>query len=82
MLLSHYHTYLQRMEKESDFKAKINNLLMVAEQWWERQGVTALNDKEYNNMMWTKMICNKVFTKNHDSIDLEERIERLESVNT
>jgi len=73
-----WQTYLQRMEKDAEFKVKINSLLMEAEQWWELQGVMALNDREYNNMMWTKMTCNKSFTKDHTAIELEERIERLE----
>lgn len=72
-------TYLQRMEKDAEFKSKIHNLLMIAEQWWEKQGVTALHDKEYNNMMWTKMTCNKAFTKDHVAIDLEDRIKELEN---
>ena len=73
-----WQTYLQRMAKDAEFKVKINNLLMVAEQWWEKQGVGALNDKEYNNMMWTKMTSNKAFTRDHNAVDLETRIEELE----
>ena len=76
-----WQTYLQRMEKDPRFAVKINNLLMVSEQWWEKQGVAALHDKDYNNMMWTKMTSNKAFTKDHAAIDVEERIEALEAIN-
>jgi len=71
-------TYILRMKKDAEFKTKIESLLMVAEQWWEKQGVQALENKDYNNMMWTKLTCNKTFTKNHEALDLEDRISKLE----
>ena len=70
--------YLKRMAQSDSFADKVNNSLMVAEQWWERQGVEALNDKEYNNMMWTKMTNNKAFTKDHHALDMESRIKAME----
>lgn len=76
-----WQTFLKRMNKSEKFETKVNNLLMTADQWWERQGLNALHDKDYNNMMWTKMTSNKAFTKDHDAIDLEEIVSKLEAQN-
>ena len=71
-------TYRDRMKKSSELEVKVHNLLALSDQWWERQAIAALHDKDYNNMMWTKMTSNKAFTKDHSDAEILERLERLE----
>jgi len=73
-----WQTYLKRMEKDSEFKAKVNNLLAVAEQYFERLAIDNITNKDFNTQLWTKLTCNKAFSKDHVAIDLEERIKELE----
>jgi len=74
--------YKKRMDKDPVLESKVYELLALSDQWWELQGIDALHDKDFNNVMYAKLTNNKSFTKDHTSIDLETRIERLENEGT
>ena len=73
-----WETYKQRMRKDPAFAAKIGELLAEADEWFERTGLDALHDKDFNNVMFAKLTNNKAFTKDHVTVEIEERIQELE----
>jgi len=76
-----WNTYLQRMEKDPILSDKIHNIMALADQWWEQIGIDALENNSYNNAMYARLTSNKAFTKDHDAIDLEEIVSKLEAQN-
>ncbi len=76
-----WQTFLKRMDKSTKFKTKVNNIVAISDQWWELQGVNNLDNNQYNNAMYARLTSNKAFTKDHDAIDLEEIVSKLEAQN-
>ncbi len=70
--------YLKRMDKDADLADKVNELLCVADQWFEKKGLDALHDKDFNNVMFAKLTNNKPFTKDHTTVELENILNALE----
>jgi len=73
-----WQAYLKRMKNDEEFTTKVNELLCEADQWFERQGLAALHDKDFNNVMFAKLTNNKAFTRDHLDAEMLERIEALE----
>jgi len=73
-----WQTYVQRMGKDAEFKSKVHNLLAVSEQYFEKLAIENITNKDFNTQLWTKLTCNKAFSKDHVAIDLEDRIQAIE----
>ena len=69
---------LKRLKENPEFEDKVNTLLALADQWWEKKGQEALHDKDFNNVMYAKLTNSKPFTKDHAAVEVEERISRIE----
>ena len=75
-----WNCYKKRMAENELFENKVQDIMATAEQWWELQGINALNDKDYNTGMYAKLTSNKAFMRDHKEIEFEERLEALEEV--
>ena len=73
-----WNCFKKRIEKDPVFEIKVMDILALADEWWEIQGINNLENNQYNNGMYAKLTSNKSFTRDHMETDIQEIVERME----
>jgi hypothetical protein len=73
-----WQTVLQRMEKDSDFKAKVKTLEAQALAEWEQFGLDGFSDKDFNVGLFKMYAGSKKSFQSYEVNELENRLEKLE----
>lgn len=73
---------LKRMDKDKDFKRKVNTIVNRANAAWEEVGLKALqgDNKDFNVALYKMFVGNKRPFLTHEVLELEDRIVKLEEV--
>ena len=70
--------YTKRMKKDPEFASKVEESIALADQHFEKMALDNLLNKDFNTRLWQMLTKNKPFTKDHATLELEQRIEALE----
>ena len=71
---------LKRMERDAEFAVKVNTIENEALEAWETLGITALrsNDENFNVNLFKMYAGSKKSFQSYETLELEERIIKLE----
>ncbi len=75
-------TYVKRMKKDERFKELVEDCRAEAEHKWEKWGLSNINGKnpDFNTGLYKHFTQNKKAFRDHNAIETDERLQKLESV--
>ena len=69
--------YKTQMSFDTSFADQANNIIAKGDSELEQIAIEALNDKTFNDRLWSKLVSNRTFTKDHLAIELEAKLDEL-----